>query len=147
MPILDVYVDDETLASLKEAAAEHGRTVEWCAEAAVSEAAIQYKREQDERQSARRAAAEPAKLTPLHIKLLQRGAFGRFIGLSDDMGTHVGEVVALGELERMGFVEPTKEPLPPGPPSMTPSVITEAGRAALREHDPGRPLPPHGSGP
>lgn len=89
----------------------------------------------------------PATLTPLHIKLLQRGANGRYIGLSDNAGIRVGEVVALGELHRMGLAEDAPGPFPPGPPSLTPSVITEAGRAALREADPGRLVPPHGSGP
>lgn len=98
--------------------------------------------------SQQRAALDGrAELTPLHVKLLRRGMVSEWIGLSDDMGTRMGEVTALGELHRMGFVERAKEPFPPGPPSPTPFIITEAGRAALREHDPGRPVPPHGSGP
>lgn len=72
-----------------------------------------------------------AELTPLHIKLLRRGTAGKWIGLSDDMYLHMAEVAALGELRRMGFVEDAKGPFPPGPSKPTPSIITEAGRAAL----------------
>jgi len=95
-----------------------------------------------------RSRVKGATLTPLHIRLLRRGVTGEWIGLSDNMGVRIGEVVALGELERMGFVEDAKGPFPPGPPSLPPAVITEAGRAALAAVvDAGRPVPPHGSGP
>lgn len=78
---------------------------------------------------------DPKQLTPLHIKLLRRGVNGQYIGLDDNMGVRVGEVVALGELHRMGFVENAPGPFPPGPPAPTPSVITDAGRAALAQDE------------
>lgn len=77
------------------------------------------------------SAADPANLSPIHVRLLERGARSRWIGLSDNAGVHVGEVVALGELQRAGLVRPTEDELPPGPPSPRPREITDAGRAAL----------------
>jgi hypothetical protein len=75
--------------------------------------------------------ADPNNLDPIHTRLLTRGAKSKWIWLSDDAGTHTGEVCALGELRRAGLVKYTEDKLPPGPPSMRPMEITEAGRAAL----------------
>jgi len=58
---------------------------------------------------------------------------GGYIGLSDDMMFRMGEVAALGDLRREGLVEYAKGPFPPGPASLTPSIITDAGRKALAE--------------
>ena len=43
MPILRCYVDDETMQLLNQAAAETGRKVDELAEAAISNAAIEFK--------------------------------------------------------------------------------------------------------
>lgn len=43
MPILSCYVDDAELSTLMQASREMGRTVENLAEAAISEAIIQYR--------------------------------------------------------------------------------------------------------
>lgn len=43
MPILQCYVDDDTLKYLERAPGEYGRKIVELAEAAISEAAIQYK--------------------------------------------------------------------------------------------------------
>ncbi|RWX70446.1 hypothetical protein EN780_03360 [Mesorhizobium sp. M4B.F.Ca.ET.089.01.1.1] len=80
-------------------------------------------------------AIPPLELSEIHIRLLKRGSTSKWIGLSDNAGIHLGEVCALGELERAGFVCVTKDKLPPGPPSMKPYEITEAGRAALTLFD------------
>lgn len=73
----------------------------------------------------------PLEIGAVHAKLLKRGRDGRWIGLDDDMMFRVGQVCALGEMERAGLVEEAKGPFPPGPPSMKPRVLTDAGRAAL----------------
>lgn len=44
MPILQLYVDDETLRGLREAANETGRQVDELAEAAIAEAVVTFKR-------------------------------------------------------------------------------------------------------
>ena len=44
MPILECYVDDDTLAGLKQVAKDTGRTVEELAEAAIAEAVNNTKR-------------------------------------------------------------------------------------------------------
>lgn len=72
-------------------------------------------------------------LTPLHIKLLKRGVQSKWIGLSDNSGVRVGEVVALGELKRAGLVRMSEEVMPPGPPVPRPFEITDEGRRALGE--------------
>lgn len=96
----------------------------------------------------REVHAAELKLDSLHINLLMRGSGGREIGLSDDMMFRMGEIVALGELSRAGYVELSKRPHPPGPPSPTLHVPTEAGERALKVAlGPGRPVPHHGSGP
>ncbi|TIV45074.1 MAG: hypothetical protein E5V96_13050 [Mesorhizobium sp.] len=74
-------------------------------------------------------------LTEIHIRLLKRGSTSKWIGLSDNAGIHDGEVCALGELERAGLVRATEDKLPPGPPSMKPYEITDAGRAALAKSE------------
>lgn len=76
-------------------------------------------------------APKELELTETHLRLLRSGVRYQYIGLSDNMGIRTGELVALGELEHAGLVEPTTDELPPGPPSMTPSVITDKGRAVL----------------
>lgn len=43
MPVLNCYVDDETLHILEKASAETGRQIVELAEAAISEAAVRYK--------------------------------------------------------------------------------------------------------
>lgn len=68
---------------------------------------------------------------PIHRELLKRGAANKWIWMSDDAGRHTAEVVALGELKRAGLVEDDLGPFPPGPPSMPPRRITDAGREAL----------------
>lgn len=73
----------------------------------------------------------PLELNDVHLRLLRRGAKSKWIGLADYAGTRDGEVCALGDLERAGLVRVTQDKLPPGPPSMAPREITEAGRAAL----------------
>jgi hypothetical protein len=73
----------------------------------------------------------PLKIDPIHEKLLKRGLDGRWIWLDDDMMFRVGQICAPGELERTGLVEQAKGPFPPGPPSLKPRILTEAGRAAL----------------
>jgi hypothetical protein len=46
MPILNCYVDDRTLEILTKLSGEMGRTIEDLAESAISEAAIQAKRDE-----------------------------------------------------------------------------------------------------
>lgn len=76
--------------------------------------------------------AEKLELSDIHIRLLKRGAEYKWIGLADNSSIRMGELAALGELERAGLVQETKDELPPGPPCVKPREITEAGRAALR---------------
>ncbi|RWF33750.1 hypothetical protein [Mesorhizobium sp.] len=88
------------------------------------------------RSSLNEAACErPLELSEIHIRLLKRGSRSKWIGLSDNAGIHDGEVCALGELERAGLVRATEDRLPPGPPSMKPYEITDAGRAALAKSE------------
>jgi len=47
--LLSIYVDDRDMAALRHAAIEVGKTVEQCAEAAVSEAAGHWRRTHMER--------------------------------------------------------------------------------------------------
>lgn len=75
----------------------------------------------------------PPKMGPVHIRLLKRGARFSWIGLTDDMVFRTSELIALGDLERAGLVEVTKDPLPPGPPCFLPRQITEAGRQYLAQ--------------
>jgi hypothetical protein len=42
MPVISVYVDEQTAARMKSIAAEKGRSIEDLAECAVSEAALDY---------------------------------------------------------------------------------------------------------
>lgn len=44
MPILQLYVDDDTLRGLREAALETGRQVDELAESAISEAVVTFRR-------------------------------------------------------------------------------------------------------
>lgn len=74
---------------------------------------------------------EALELNETHKRLLRRGRAGRWIGLSDDAGTRTAELVALGQMERGGLVEATKESLPPGPPTLPPRVLTASGLTAL----------------
>lgn len=82
------------------------------------------------------APISPEPLRPVHIQLLKRGTTGRFIWLSDAAELHTGEVVALGQLHRMGFVEEDAEPPIPGPPCLPMYTITDAGRSALNAAEP-----------
>lgn len=75
--------------------------------------------------------SEELELRPLHYDLLRRGVTNKWIWLHDDAGMHTAEVVALGQLKRAGLVEDDPGPFPPGPPSMPPKRITDAGRALL----------------
>ncbi|CDX26742.1 hypothetical protein MPL3356_60530 [Mesorhizobium plurifarium] len=86
-------------------------------------------------EAASTGVAPPLELTEIHIRLLKRGSTSKWIGLSDNAGIHDGEVCALGELERAGLVRTTEDKLPPGPPSMKPYEITDAGRAALAKSE------------
>lgn len=86
-------------------------------------------------EAASTGVAPPLELTEIHIRLLKRGSTSKWIGLSDNAGIHDGEVCALGELERAGLVRATEDRLPPGPPSMKPYEITDAGRAALAKSE------------
>lgn len=70
-------------------------------------------------------------LTEMHILLLQRGERCRYIGLADNSGLRMAEITALAELKAAGYVADAKGPFPPGPPSPTPHIITDAGRTAL----------------
>lgn len=85
-------------------------------------------------------------LTEMQIKLLRRGERGQFISLTDNTTIRGVESGALRRLRDLGLVEYAKGPFPPGPPSETPYVITDAGREELWKEI-GRPVPHHGSGP
>jgi hypothetical protein len=52
MPMLSVYVDDETLARLERASRQDGRSVGDLAESAVAEAALGWHRDNPERKEA-----------------------------------------------------------------------------------------------
>lgn len=79
--------------------------------------------------------ADPNSLTPAQRRLLERGSRSKWIGLSNDAGVRVGEVVALGELTRAGLARPSDAELPPEPPTPWPYEITEAGRQAIQPKD------------
>lgn len=76
-----------------------------------------------------------ALLTPFQIEVLKRGADGRIIWVQDRAELFGIEMAALNELKRLGLVEHSTEPNPPGPPAMPAYVLTDAGLAALHQGD------------
>lgn len=94
-------------------------------------------------------APPPFVMRPIHIRLLRYAVtYDGVLRLHDDSGLRMGEIAAQGEMFRAGLIEqvPPRDPPIPGPPEFPLFRVTEAGRRALDEADPGRPVPKHGSG-